>query len=480
MSTGPLSSSVPTTSQVVGGVYNATSPAPSSGQVCALQLDANGNLLVNIAAGAASGTQYVDGVTQLTPTGTAALGKNSSNVLHTLSLDASGNLNVNLAAGSITGGNAAAAPTGSAVPASADYLGFNLAGNLIGVSAANPLPVVQTAAIDVSDRLARLLGHVTVDNASLAVTGTFFQATQPVSLAATISDDVVDRAARLLGHVTVDNAAIAVTGTFFQATQPVSIAAAVDVSDRAARLLGVVYGSQGQQIKQTATNFNSQVELATGGTLYDARQTRALTSSDVVTAAQTTASNLNATVVFPSAQHVIIDSATLGTVTVAGTVTANQGGAPWSDDVTDRAARLLGHVTVDNASLAVTGTFFQATQPVSIAATISDDVVDRSARLLGHVTVDNFPATQPVSGTISVSNFPTLQPISAASLPLPVGAATDASLVGGNDVRSQQMVILESMRRALVAIACDGGRNNPRDFDPTVISAEEGIDDYAD
>lgn len=58
-----------------------------------------------------------------------------------------------------------------------------------------------------------------------------------------------------------------------------------DVSDRAARLLGVVYGSQGQQLKQTATNFNAQVELATGATLYDARQIRALTSADVVTTA---------------------------------------------------------------------------------------------------------------------------------------------------------------------------------------------------
>jgi hypothetical protein len=38
-----------------------------------------------------------------------------------------------------------------------------------------------TNAVDISDRVARLLGHVTVDNASLAVTGTFFQVTQPIS-----------------------------------------------------------------------------------------------------------------------------------------------------------------------------------------------------------------------------------------------------------------------------------------------------------
>jgi hypothetical protein len=42
------------------------------------------------------------------------------------------------------------------------------------------------------------------------VTGPFWQATQPVSLAAAV--DVSDRAARLLGHVTVDNASLAVTG----------------------------------------------------------------------------------------------------------------------------------------------------------------------------------------------------------------------------------------------------------------------------
>ncbi len=44
--------------------------------------------------------------------------------------------------GSSGGGNAAAGATGSAVPSSADYLGFaNPSGNLIGVSATNPLPI---------------------------------------------------------------------------------------------------------------------------------------------------------------------------------------------------------------------------------------------------------------------------------------------------------------------------------------------------
>lgn len=75
----------------------------------------------------------------------------------------------------------------------------------------------------------------------------------------------VNLAANAFGTLTVQG-----TGTF-------------DVSDRAARLVGVVYGSQAQPLKQTATNFNLASELATGGTLYDARQIRALTSADTVT-----------------------------------------------------------------------------------------------------------------------------------------------------------------------------------------------------
>lgn len=54
----------------------------------------------------------------------------------------SGNLNVNLAEGTISGGNAAASPTGAAVPGSASYTGFqDGSGNLVGVSAGNPLPI---------------------------------------------------------------------------------------------------------------------------------------------------------------------------------------------------------------------------------------------------------------------------------------------------------------------------------------------------
>ena len=63
-----------------------------------------------------------------------------------------------------------------------------------------------------------------------------------------------------------------------------------------------------------------------------------------------------------------------------------------------------------------------------------------NATVSGTVAVSNFPATQPVSGTVSVGNFPAATgltdaqlrasavPVSAAALPLPTGAATEATL----------------------------------------------------
>lgn len=48
--------------------------------------------------------------------------------------------NVNVTNGS-SGGNSAASATGDAVPADADYVGFNSGGDLVGVSSSNPLPV---------------------------------------------------------------------------------------------------------------------------------------------------------------------------------------------------------------------------------------------------------------------------------------------------------------------------------------------------
>ena len=79
--------------------------------------------------------------------------------------------------------------------------------------------------------------------------------------------------------------------------------------------------------------------------------------------------------------------------------------------------------------------------PIPVTIPTPVPITDNSGSLTvdGSVAVTNFPATQPVSGTVAVSNFPasqpvtgtffqTTQPISAATLPLPSGASTEATL----------------------------------------------------
>lgn len=68
-----------------------------------------------------------------------------------------------------------------------------------------------------------------------------------------------------------------------------------DMSDRAARLMGIVYGSL-DKLQQQATTKELLVQIAHQGVIKDPTQIRALISSDVVTVVQSAAANLLATV----------------------------------------------------------------------------------------------------------------------------------------------------------------------------------------
>ena len=111
------------------------------------------------------------------------------------------------------------------------------------------------------------------------------------------------------------------------------------------------------------------------------------------------------------------------------------------------------NVTILNPSLAVTGDFYLDIQPVSQSGvwTVTVDnfsaVQDVAQSGTWAVEVNNFPTVQTVDGTVTadtglaqpltdtelrasdigvtVSNLPATQAISAASLPLPTGAATE-------------------------------------------------------
>ena len=110
-----------------------------------------------------------------------------------------------------------------------------------------------------------------------------------------------------------------------------------------------------------------------------------------------------------------------------------------------------GSVSVSNfpSSQAVTGTFFQATQPVSLATAPTTPVTGTFWQATQPVSGTFWQATQPVSiasmpstpvtGTfwqatqpVSGTFWQATQPVSASSLPLPAGAATETTLASLN------------------------------------------------
>jgi len=85
-------------------------------------------------------------------------------------------------------------------------------------------------------------------------------------------------------------------------------------------------------------------------------------------------------------------------------------GLATEDKQDDEIAELIAILAKLEGSIAVTGTFFQTTQPVSGTVAVSN--LPATQPISGTVAVNNFPATQPVSGTVSVGNFPATQPVS--------------------------------------------------------------------
>lgn len=193
-------------------------------------------------------------------------------------------------------------------------------------------------------------GTVSVSNlpATQPVSGTVsvgnFPATQPVS-----------------GTVTVGNASLPVTGTFFQATQPVSASAL--------------------PLPAGASTSAKQPALGVAGT----------PSADVISV-----QGVVGGIAQPVSGTVAVSNLP-ATQAVSGTVSV--GNFPATQPVS-------GTVTVGNASIPVTGTFFQATQPVSVAAAVTvaqATAANLNATVTGTVSVGNFPATQTVAGTVTAN-----------------------------------------------------------------------------
>jgi hypothetical protein len=103
------------------------------------------------------------------------------------------------------------------------------------------------------------------------------------------------------------------------------------------------------------------------------------------------------------------------------TIASNQTAIPISDNG--------GSVTVDG-SVTVSGT---VTANTGLSQPLTDAQLRASAvPISGTVTITP-SGTQTITGSVSVSNFPATQPVSAASLPLPTGAATSSEQTTSNN-----------------------------------------------
>ena len=337
------------------------------------------------------------------------------------------------------------------------------AGNLATLVARTPVlgQSLMTAAIPVV---------IASNQTTLPVSGIFWQATQPVS-----------------GTVGVSGS-VAVTGTFFQGTQPVSVASlplpsgAALESGNLATILGrtPVLGQAAMASSVPVTISSNQTALPVSGTFWQGTQPVSIATLPSLPAGAATIGNVNIIGTVPvsgtfsisgtfnttppsltNGQTAGLQMDTAGNLKVAGSFSsagvktpsdayANPAdgsdtlamGMGWNGTTWDRLKSSLANgLVVDvsrvQGSVGVTGVFWQATQPVSIAAAVA--VTGAFFQGTQPVSIAAMPST-PVTGTF----YQATQPISAVALPLPAGAAIEtgnlATLVARTPVLGQALM----------------------------------------
>jgi hypothetical protein len=292
--------------------------------------------------------------------------------------------------------------------------------------AAGSTPVVLTAA-----QLAALTPLSTV-----GVTGTFFQATQPVSLATAPTTPV--------------------TGTFWQATQPVSVASmpttavtgpltdtqlrasAVPISLATAPTTPVT-GTFWQATQPISAAALPLPALAATSTLQTTGNT-SLGSIDTKTPALGQA-------LAAASTPVVLTAAQMTTLTPLSTVGVT--GTFW------QATQPVSMATAPTTP--VTGTFWQATQPVSLAST----TVTGSVAVTGPLTDTQLRATPvPVSGTVTTTGLTDTQ-LRATAVPISMATAPTTPVTGTFWQATQPVSLTSTTVTGSVAVTNAGLSNIP-------------------
>jgi len=289
---------------------------------------------------------------------------------------------------------------------------------------------------------------------SVAVTGSFYQATQPVSGSVSVSNFPASQP--ISGSVSVSNfpatqpvsgsvdanitnTNLDVTISNFPATQPVS--GSVSVSNFPASQL--VSGSVDANIINTSLDVNVgnfPTTQAVSGTVAVSNTSFEVSNFPATQPVSGSVSVSNFPTTQPVSGTVAVSNTSFEvsnfptTQPVSGTVAVSNTSFEVSNFPTTQP--VSGNVSVSNfpttqpvsGTVAVSNTSFEvsnfpATQPVSGTVAVSNtsfevsnfpatQPVSGNVSVSGSVSVSNFPATQPVSGSVSVSNFPTTQPVS--------------------------------------------------------------------
>jgi hypothetical protein len=234
--------------------------------------------------------------------------------------------------------------------------------------------------------------------------------------------------------VNVSNTSLAVTGTFWQATQPVSLSS-LPALPAGSNTIGA--------ISNTSFGINGSLPAFAATPTVNAAQS----GSWALTANAGTNLNTSALALENGGNLATIASAQGASGTGITQPTGGSGALGWLSGIYSKLSGTLTttatisgtpNVNVSNSSIPVTGAFWQTTQPVSIATL---PALSTGANTIGAISNSSFgiSGTLPAfaaTPTVTVGNaslavtgtfWQATQPVSAASLPLPSGAASAAN-----------------------------------------------------
>ena len=410
-----------------------------SGTAKAALVDAQGHVQVDVLTGGGGGTQYIEGNTDATFTGTIALAEGAANTATPLQVDASKHLQVDIAADSVgigggtqyTEADTDATITGTAV------MWEDASDTLRAVSTTKPLPVSEQGDFMLGTDFSNVFGAASLISATPAVK---VEEQGTVTVDATGSGDV---------PITLDSEVVAISNDDLISTNNSTTSVLGN---------GAVFTGTGDDLlgySAVTIQLDSSHDSATDGMTFQF-STDNSNWDDVYTFTYTVADGARRFQFPVTARYfrvVYTNGTTLQTHFRVQTILHRQNQLTTIhrvvDDISpDRSAQLTKAVIIaqkagsggftpiqstagGNLKMSVqeisdgldigAGNAGSETQRVSIS---TDDVNLAAIKtaIEGTLTVDGSGVTQPVSGTF----WQVTQPISAAALPLPAGAATSA------------------------------------------------------